>query len=54
MLVGFIFVSLSGTWINASAAGPEALSKIWIYGGIMYLAAVVFIYLSKEVRVKFE
>ncbi|WP_423797925.1 MFS transporter [Neobacillus sp. SAB-20_R2A] len=48
---GYILVNMSGKWIDPSVSGPAALNKIWIIGGCVFLATIVLVYLSKEVRV---
>lgn len=49
VLFGYILVSMSGSWVNTTVKGVEALSKVWLIGGIMFLVTIVFIFLSKEV-----
>ncbi|WP_223593797.1 MFS transporter [Neobacillus bataviensis] len=46
---GYELVSLSGGWVDSTATGAEAFSKVWLIGGIVFLATIVLIYLSKEV-----
>lgn len=50
--VGYILLNLSGTWVNTHASGPATLNTIWIIGGILFLLAVIPVYLAKEVRLK--
>ena len=48
---GYILVNMSGKWIDSSVKGPQALDKIWIIGGCVFLATIVLVYLSKEINV---
>lgn len=49
--VGYVLVHESGKWINASIQGPSQLDVIWIVGGIVYVLAIIPVYLSREVSV---
>ncbi|WP_223593824.1 MFS transporter [Neobacillus bataviensis] len=49
--VGYILVNMSGKWIDPSVQGPAAMNKIWLVGGCVFLATIVLVYLSKEIRV---
>ncbi|MBO0962319.1 MFS transporter [Neobacillus sp. MM2021_6] len=49
--VGYILVNMSGKWINPAVHGPDTTDKVWIIGGCVFLATIVFIYLSKEISI---
>lgn len=49
--VGYIMVNMSGKWIDPSVQGPASMNKIWLIGGCVFLATIVLVYLSKEIRV---
>lgn len=48
--VGYLIISLSGTWVRHGVEGPEALRNIWLIGGIIFLLAAVPVYFAREVR----
>ncbi|EKN70991.1 major facilitator superfamily protein [Neobacillus bataviensis LMG 21833] len=48
---GYALVSMSGGWVNNSAEGAAAFSKVWLIGGIVFLATIVLIFLSKEIMI---
>ena len=50
--VGYLIISVSGHWVIPDVTGPLALSHLWTYGGLIFLAAIVPVYLSREVRVQ--
>ena len=50
--VGYLIISTSGHWVRADVAGPTALANIWLYGGVIFLAAAIPVFLSREVRAR--
>jgi sugar phosphate permease len=48
---GYALVSMSGGWVNTSVTGSAAFSKVWLIGGIVFLATIVLIYMSKEIMI---
>lgn len=48
--VGYLIISMSGTWVRHGVEGPEALRDIWLIGGIIFLLAAVPVYFAREVR----
>lgn len=48
-LIGYIFILQSGKWINPTVAGLASMSRIYLYGGILCLLTLVFVYMSKAI-----
>lgn len=51
VVVGYVILNDSGSWINTSVQGSAQLTPLWVIGGIVALVSVVPILLSKEVIV---
>ncbi len=48
--VGYLIISQSGKWVRQGVEGPEALRNIWLIGGLVFLLAVVPIFMAREVK----
>ncbi len=48
--VGYVMISMSGSWVRHGVEGPEALHNIWLIGGCVFLLAAVPVYFAREVR----
>ncbi|MCL6547416.1 MAG: MFS transporter [Alicyclobacillus sp.] len=52
VLFGYLIVNWSGNWVNHSVQGIQSLTRVWVYGGIAFLVTVIFVYLSREIRIQ--
>ena len=48
--VGYFIVDQSGKWVT-SAPDRSALSTVWLVGAVIFLSTLIFVFLSKEVRI---
>ena len=47
--VGYGLISMSGSWIDPSVSGAASLAPIWLIGSIVFFAALIPIFLAREV-----
>ncbi|MHB1592930.1 MAG: MFS transporter [Streptosporangiaceae bacterium] len=50
--VGWYITDQSGTWLNVHAQGRAQLNTIWIVGACLFVAAIIPVLISKEVRIR--